>query len=254
VVARIVEADVQEASATLEVEFVRLESIAALGAAEPLPLVDTTLTLVGPRPAVPSTLDGLNRRLYHVLELVEGLRALVNRAGESLGRPVYAAPPLVRQLSAASPTTMAVQVAAEVTGLLPLELATAVLAAASTIATTRPAWHDAVSSDGSTSDGSPGDGSTDGGSPAAADGMEKTGRARLIDLQVEQRRHELTLEHAGATLEAAILDRIGQTVPGSLLTRGEASTLVGIHVLPPLRSLGGLGITALAMTTGPSDP
>ena len=227
VVARIVEADVQAASAMVEVEFVRIESIAALGAADPLTLVDTALTLVGPPPVVPLTLDELNRRLYHVLELIEGLRALVNRAGESLDRPVYAAPPLVRDLSAAGPTTMAVQVAGEVTRLLPLDLVTSVLAAAATIATTHQAWHDAVSPTDPPAmahrgwlarDGSTSDGSLDDGSPADRRGRDRrTGAAgRPAGRAAAPRAHPRT---DGAALEAAILDRVGRTVPGSHLTR-----------------------------------
>ncbi len=216
---RIVEADVQAATATVEIEFTRLVSIADLGAAEALPVVETRLTLRGPHDDAGPTLDELNRRLYHLLELLEGFRALVNRAGDTAARAVYAAPPVLRCLDAASPPELVIGLAGEVTGVVPTGRSTAVLTAAGRVAEVNRAWQGG-----------------DGGS----------GRS-LGDLQLEHRRLGLDLHQREAELTSSVLERVGRTLPGSALPRAEATQLVSAHVLPSLRALGALGVTGMTL-------
>lgn len=221
--ARIVEADVQASAATVEVEFARLVSIAGVGATTALPLVETRFTLDGqPADASPS-LDEMNRKLYHFLELVEGLRALVNRAGESSPRPAYAEPPVLADLIAASPPVLTVRLAAQVTSLLLCDRADRVLAAALAIPRLQATWHD---------------------------GAGAGGHERLVELQVEQRRLELDLRQREAELVTSMLERAGELFDGSSLARAEATTLASEHVLPPLRSLGHLGTTRITASAG----
>jgi hypothetical protein len=215
---RIVEADVQAATATVEIEFTRLVSIADLGAADALPVVETQLRLHGP-PGAGGTIDGLNRRLYYLLELLEGFRALVNRAGDAAGGAVYAAPPLLASVAAASPPDLVVAIAGEVTALVPIDRATKALAAAGRVADVARGWHD---------------------------GSGGRGRS-LGDLQVEQRRLGLDLHQREAELTSSVLERIGRILPASALPPADATLLVSAHVLPPLRTLGGLGVTGLTL-------
>jgi hypothetical protein len=217
--ARIVEADVQARSATVEVEFAHLISIAGVGAASALPVVETRFTLEGQPSATSPSLDELNRRLYHFLELIEGLRALVNRAGESPPRPAYAEPPVLDHLTAASPPVLSLRLAAQVTSLLPGDRADRVLAAALAIPRLQATWHD---------------------------GTGEARHERLVELQVEQRRLELDLHQRESELMTSMLQRAGTLFDGSSLARAEATTLVREHVLPPLRSLGSLGTTRIA--------
>lgn len=217
---RIVEADVQAAVAMVEIEFTRIVSIAELGAAEALPVVETLVALRGPHLDAGPSLDELNRRLYHLLELVEGVRALANRAGDVAPGAVYAAPPVLTSLITASPPELTIGLAAEVTGLVPTDGAAGVLAAAGHAAGLNRGWHD-------------GNG-----------GPERS----LGDLQVEQRRLALGLQQREAELTSSVLERVGRIFPASALSPTEATLLVSAHVLPPLRALGGLGVTAVTLS------
>jgi hypothetical protein len=219
---RIVEADVQAATATVEIEFTRLVSIADLGAADALPMVETRLTLHGPPGDAGGTVDELNRRLYHLLELLEGFRALANRAGDTAPGAVYAAPPLLSGLVTASPPDLVIGLAGEVTALVPTDRATGVLAASGQVADVARAWRDG------------------GGDPERS----------LGDLQVAQRRLALDLHQREAELTSSVLERIGRILPASALPPADAALLVNAHVLPPLRALGGLGVTAVTLGAG----
>jgi hypothetical protein len=216
---RIVEADVQATAATVEIEFARLVSIADVGAAEARPMVETRVTLHGPPGDADPTLDELNRRLYHLLELLEGFRAIANRAGEGVPRPVYAAPPVLGSLATASPPELVIGLAGEVTGLVPTGRATGVLTAAGRVAEINRAWQ--------------------GGSGGS-------GRS-LGDLQLEHRRLGLDLHQREAELTSSVLERVGRNLPGSALPRAEATLLVSAHVLPSLRALGTLGVTGMTL-------
>lgn len=219
---RVVEADIQPTAAAVEVEFARLTSLADIGAAVALPTAELVLTVECSDAA--GTLDGMNRQLYHLLELLEGVRALANRAAESLPDQPYASPPGLNRMSAAPHPSAVIRVAPQVTRLLPGDNLGAVLAAAAAVPSRRSRWHD-----------TPGD----------------TPSSRLVAMQTEhtQLHHELRAREAELTDE--ILLRVERTFMGSAMGRGGARTLVNVHVLPPLRALGGLGVTRVSVSSNP---
>ena len=66
----------------------------------------------------------------------------------------------------------------------------------------------------------------------------------LVDLVHELRARE-------AELADEILVRVERTFIGSAMGRSGARTLVNVHVLPPLRALGRLGVTQVSVSSAP---
>ena len=91
---------------TVEVEFAELNSITDLGSFASTPTQSVRFVLHAHTDAS-HTVDLVGRQIYFFLELLEGARALVNRASADSGGG-YTAPPILRQLRAESPVSMVV--------------------------------------------------------------------------------------------------------------------------------------------------
>jgi hypothetical protein len=223
---RVIGADLRSEPATVEIEYTRLISIAAMGVGNPLPTAEATFVLQGSEDHV-QTLDLVNRRLFHFFELVEGVRALVNEAGAQQGAAVYAEPPVLRSLSVASPAFLVIEVAPALNVLLPLGFVAAVLKAAGAFPAKRKEWYEGT-------------------------GHKLDNKAKEVELQLTQL--ELAAKQEETALRIEMLQRLRQELPNSTLTDEAIARVVEENVLPPLRALGELGIESLSVDepTGPS--
>lgn len=217
---RVVEVDLLSRPAVVELEFTRLVSIVDTGAGEALPLVDRAFLLRG-RDDVDQTLELVNRRLYNFMELLEGVRALANRAGATQPDPVYAPPPVLTRLTVASPAVLAVRTAEVVGRLLPYGPAAAVLGAAWRIPALRQEWYETRSAEDS----------------------------QLTLLDIEARRIELDNGEHEAALAQGVLRAVRESFPLSSLAEDEIVRLIDEHVLRPLRALGRDGVTEVVDAT-----
>lgn len=229
---RVVEADVKSEPASIEIEYARLISIAAVGIGEPLPVAEAHFVLSGPTDDV-QTLDMASRRLYHFFELVEGVRALSNEAGAKQAQPVYAQPAVLTSLSVASPADLVIAVAEQVQALFPWGLAAGVLKAVASLPEKRKSWYEGT-------------------------GQKK--QNTLLDLEVRQKQLEVDLKELDrvrleeeSALRGEILERLRSSFPDSTIDDAEASTTIDEHILPSLRALGRIGIEGLTPPVGDGD-
>lgn len=225
----VIEADLKSEPATVEIEFNRLFSIAAIGMGQPLPAAPTLFVLRGPGED-DQVLDVAGRRLYHFFELIEGLRSVANEAGAAQPNQVYAPPPDLRRLSVASPAEIVLDLAGLVVEVAPWGLIGAVLKGAWDFPAKRKEWLE-------------GDGQREQNKILKAD-------ARLKELEVEQREREIELRDA-------LLDRLRDSLPDSNLSDDDARRAIEQFVIRPATALGRDGITDLGdhLTTaeGPGE-
>jgi hypothetical protein len=214
---RVVDTDLRSSPAKVEVEYVRLVSIAELGSGQPLPVSDARFVLRGPEDT-DQTFDLVNRRLYHFFELIEGIRSLVNEAGSSQLQLVYAEPPILRSLSVASPLVLVVQMSDVLHGLLPVGAAAAVMKAAGAFPAKRREWYEGT-------------------------GHKIDNDLKRVELQMKEL--DLMAKRAEATLKHEITSHLTTALPAASLTATEAVGLIDEQVLPPLRALGQIGIESL---------
>lgn len=214
---RVIEVDLKNEPALVEVEYARLLSIADIGVGNELPVADTHFVLSGPEDQV-QTLDLVGRRLYLFFELVEGVRALSNSASARQPEPAYAPPPVLKRLSVASPADLLVELVPQVTSILPLGLIAIVLRMAWDFPAKRKEW------------------------------LEGTGLAKqnaLTDLEIQMKELELQTKQQEAALRSEMIERVRAAFPTSDLAEEEAAQAIDDFVLPPLRALGRSGVVSL---------
>jgi hypothetical protein len=231
---RVVEADVKSQPATIEIEYARLLSIAKLEVGVPLRTSDARFVLQG-HGEDDKTLDIASRRIYHFFELIEGIRALSNRASARQAIPTYAEPPVLRSLSVASPAEIVILLAEATKELMPWGLVAGVLKAAAALPEKRKQWHE--------------------GTGQKKDNQTKDFEFRQRQLLVEQQKLEAALTSSEADLTRVVTERVRETFADSAVTDDEIAQYVREFVLPPLRALGATGIDDLGSpdsSTGPS--
>ncbi len=224
---RVIEVDLKNEPAVVEVEYARLLSIADIGVGNELPVADTHFVLSGPEDQI-QTLDLVGRRLYLFFELVEGVRALSNSASARQSEPAYAPPPVLKRLTVASPADLLVELVPQMTAMLPLGLIAMVLKAAWDFPAKRKEW------------------------------LEGTGQAKqnaLTDLEIQLKELEVQTKQQEAALRSEMIERALAAFPSSELTDEEAAQAIDDFVLPPLRALGRSGVVSIEPPddTGSSD-
>ena len=112
--------------AVVEIDYSRLSSIAPLVAAEELETDTIQFTLIGDEDDR-RTIDDVNRQISYFFELLESVRALVNRS-RGFGFQSYAPPPILNKLSIASPVGIEVVISPVLVGIIPWALLSVYLA------------------------------------------------------------------------------------------------------------------------------
>lgn len=215
VTARIVDTDLKRTPGTVEVEYRRLISVAAIGLGEPLSVTVTRFSLdVGDEGD--ATIDVVGGRLYQFFEFLEGIRSLANAASSLQPDPRYAEPPVLKRLTVASPADLVIELAQELIDLVPYALVAGFLGAVSRFVTKRKEWYEGT-------------------------GQKK--KNKLTDLEIELKELEVERAHSEAQLRRELVRRVDATFAGTVLTPDDAARLVDEYVLPPLRALGQSGVT-----------
>jgi hypothetical protein len=221
----VLESDLTGDTATVEIEFNRLVSIAAIGMGEPLPSEPAMFTLRGPGEN-DQALDVAGRRLYLFFELVEGLRSVANEAGARQPRQVYAAPPDLHRLSVASPAEILLGLASVVQDFVPWGLLYALMKGAWDLPAKRKEWLE-------------GDGQREQNKILKAD-------ARLKELEADQSERE-------AAFRAEALARLREAFPSSTISDEVAQRALDRFVIEPASALGRTGITELGHEGDPAE-
>lgn len=221
---RVVEADLQSTPASIEIEFAKLLSIASLEGGVPLPTVDVHFVLRVADPDDP-TLDVTGRQLHHFFQLVEGLRAVSNRAASRQSTPSYVEPPVLRSLRVASDPNLVIALAEQAASLIPWALVGGVLKAVSAIPEKRREWYE--------------------GTAQKLDNQLKAHEVREKELAVEQKELEAEQAALETELSGAVLELIRSAFPQSSLSDAEAIQHIDEFVLPPLRALGRSGVEGI---------
>ncbi|MEJ7765323.1 MAG: hypothetical protein WKF86_07495 [Acidimicrobiales bacterium] len=222
---RVVEADVKATPVTIEIEFAQLLSIASLEGGTPLPMVDVRFVLIS-ADADDQTVDVMGRRLHHFFELVEGLRAVSNRAGAQQPDPVYAEPPVLRSLMVASPPDLIIAIAEQVTALIPWALIGGALKTVAAFPEKRKQWYE--------------------GTAQKLTNQLKQHDLREKELALEQKKLEVAQAEQEANLRTAVLVQIRSAFPLSDLSDAEALQHIDEFVVPSLRALGRAGVEGIA--------
>lgn len=222
---RVIEVDLKNEPAVVEVEYARLLSIADIGVGDQLEVADTRFVLSGPEDQA-QTLDLVGQRLYLFFEVVEGVRALSNSASARQPAPAYAPPPVLRRLSVASPADLLVELVPQMASMMPLALIAVVLKAAWDLPAKRKEW------------------------------LEGTGQKKqnsLADLEIQMKELDLQTKKEEAALRSEMIERLRAAFPSSELTDEEAAQAIDDFVLPPLRALGRSGVVSLAAPDEPAE-
>ncbi len=231
VAGRVVDRDLESDPARLEVEYARLTSLAEVDPRTPLQLKPVQFRIVG-QDDEQLTLDLLGRRLYHFFGLLEGLRALANRAGGQSTEPVYAAPPLVQELRVASPADLLAQIPPEIVKLLPWWLATSTLKKIWEVPEKRNTW---------------------------LDGDLKQETKRRAKMENDYRQAQLEAEQGERQLAQTVVDKLRTVFPDSEMSNEDVLATIDQHVLPHLRALGTSGVSDIEVdetgtqSEGPAD-
>jgi hypothetical protein len=227
---RVIEVDLTSERALVEIEYSRLLSIADIGIGEPLPVGDARFVIRGPDDEV-QTLDVVGRRLFLFFEALEGVRALSNAASAQQVVPTYAPPPVLKRLSVASPADLLLELAPQVTALMPWALIGMVLRVAWAIPAKRKEW------------------------------LEGSGQAlqnKVLALELQIKELEVEAKQEEAALRSEMVDRLRATFPHAQITDDAAKRTIDDFILPPLRSLGRSGVDSLhpqePATSEPTPP
>jgi hypothetical protein len=229
---RILETDLKTTPATIEVQYTRLVSIADIAAGHVLPTAPAGFVLI-PESAEETTMDLVGRRIFHFFELVEGIRALLNSAGAAQKDQVYAAPPLLSELSVASPTTIVVELAQAAHQLLPVAYLSMSIKGALSFIDKRKTWYE--------------------GSIAKQQVEQERHNTKqqkkMEDLEMRLKQAEVDMKEAeagsaktDAETKRILLERLRQAVPGTELTDERAEAIIENNIQPALRNLAEVGI------------
>ena len=193
---------------TVEVDFATLNPVAELGSlasTEP----EVIQFVLGSEEDEDHTADLVGRRIYYFLELLEGVRSLVNRASVE-GGGGYTEPPILRQLRVESPVLMEVALwpwAAWVVGAV-----SGVLISARSVAATRLRWH------------------------------EGTGKKLDNEEQIALRHAREEIKTAESSSCDEVTDLLRQAVPGAGLPREVIEEIMARDVLPHVHQLAKIGV------------
>ena len=225
VIGRVVDSDLKSEPATVEVEYSRLISIATIGLGDALPMSEAEYVLEVPEEQI-QTLDVVNRRLFHFFEVLEGLRSVVNEAGAAQPNPVYAEPPLLTRLSVASPAQLTIDLAPILHFLVPGGLVVAFLKAVGALPAKRKEWYEGT-------------------------GQKLDNEAKRLELELKQL--EADDARVESELRTEIAARLRAQLPASTISDEQLSRSIDENVLPPLRSLGELGVASITPENDPED-
>lgn len=117
----IVDIDLKSSSPTVEVEYAQLLSLDMIAESRVLLTTPFLVRILASDDEHP-TIDVVGRRLHHVFELIEGLRAVMNEAGRHCKDGIYAAPPVVKEIRVSSPAVLILQLPPELIYLMPWPL------------------------------------------------------------------------------------------------------------------------------------
>ena len=146
------------------------------------------------------------------------MRAFINEAGRSDTR-VYAAPPILNQLTIASPIVLhLLKLASQLIDLIPWELVAGVLFIAWRLPEKIKTVHEGI-------------------------GQRK--KNRLLDLEIEQKELQVEQERREIELEREVVGRTNTSFPESTLSDEAIGKVFRRNVLPHLRALGNSGVTEI---------
>ena len=196
----------------IDVEYSGLTSIAELSTQTAAPTTPIGFTLLSELDD-PHTTEIIGKRIYHFLELLEGLRSLTNRAGHA-GDGLYTPPLRLLELRVESPEYFLIEVPQLHLILMPLFVGT--MAAAGAVARFRLRWHEGTAT----------------------------------DLDNQRKRFELRqLEQAARTADNTACDRVAAAMRGTAiesdLSPDTVNPQVNRDILPHARELGKSGVNDL---------
>jgi hypothetical protein len=242
VTGRISETDLSASPVLIEVQYAQLMSIADIADGDVLSTTTVGYLLI-PDIGDDLTFDLVGKRIFYFFELLEGVRSLVNSAGAAQKSRVYASPPLISQLSVASPTNIVVEIAQTAHQLLPVAYFTASLKAAGALPEKRKEWYEGS---------------------AAKQRMEQEKKTpeqqkalgdleiRLKTAEAEKAEAEAVAAKADADAKSYILEQLRQILPSSEITDELANAVIDNSILPAVRNLAEARITEIRPDPNPS--
>lgn len=221
---RIVEVDLASSPALIEIEYARLTPLYALPHGTALASVTSQFVVSGGDER--QTLDLVGRRLYHFFELIEGFRSVSNGAGSSSTLPVYASPPVVANLSVASPASITLEVAERLPALIPILTTIGIMKVAGEFIKHRKVW---------------------------LEGSGARKRNTLTDLEIEEKKLALERSRLNTAILREIEANVREQFPDSTIGSADIERIAKSQILPHLEALGEAGVSDLTIS-GPARP
>ena len=209
----LVDIDRSDTHAMIEVEYTGLSSVATVREYEPVSTKQFTFT-ISSEDLKPKTIDTIGRNLYYFFDLLEGVRALTNEAGQSRRESYYISPPILKELSLASPITITINLSVELVNVIPWALVSVYLV--SQIARIRKLWFE--------------------GTTVSVSNELLRDVIQIESERISQQEQQLTQE---------IRDRVRSIVQEMGLSDRQIEELVERHVLPSLKGLGTNGVNSI---------
>jgi len=217
---RLVESDVASEPVLVEIEYDRLISLSDVGPGQALGTNESVFTLRLAESDEGDTIDVVGRRIYYFFELLEGVRSLVNAAGESQeGGATYAAPPILKRLEISSPPVVHVELAEPVIAICSVAGLNLVIKAYKTFIDQRKNWHEGTKAKFE--------------AKQAKDDYETRKRAE---------------EEGRASIQGELRDQM----PDSQIAGDDVGRIIEDHIFPPLEGLARTGIEELEVDEGES--
>lgn len=209
----VVDIDLASLPIVAEVEYGRLVSLDALVADTALPAMPFLLRVLASDDDSP-TIDVVGRRLHHVFDLLEGLRAVLNEVGRHCDSPLYAAPPIVDEMRLSSPATLLLQMPPELLYLMSWPIIGGGLYLLPKAVEMRKTWHEGTM-------------------------IKRTGKKQSygLDLENQLKEIEVRTRESEEKLRQEILDRVRQQIRESNITDSHLREIIDAYVVPAFRAI-----------------
>ncbi|MXY02176.1 MAG: hypothetical protein F4190_00750 [Acidimicrobiales bacterium] len=213
---RLVDVDLSAVPAHLEIENSRITPVASIVDGV---VLETSLSRFTLRDefADQQTTDQIAKQLYYFFELLEGLRSIVNLAYR-IDSPTYAPPAQLAELQIASPTVVVVEIVEQLVDLFPWGMAAVILSKIWGLPEKRKTWYE---------------------------GSREKLQFRLFDHESEVRQLELDVRRKEAELRSRIIDAALEAFSDEDLSLADVQRVLDRDLLPNLRELGRIGVSAI---------
>lgn len=235
VINTILDVDRQKSRIILEVEYNSLVSLAEVVGDESLSPSLTQFILLTDIDRI-NTIDIVGQRIHNFFDLIEGIRALLNEAGQFSEDNYYVAPPVLTKLTSASPTTLVIQIPSEFVEMVHLFLSYWPLYLTSTgallylSAKARKVFHE--------------------GTSVKLDNQFRDGLDKSKGHP--NQRNTIPTRQQVDDMSNEIIGRIRLALPGTELSDEKLRALVENDILPPLRQLRDAGVTDILISFVPN--